>query len=374
MKTIRTIKLKFNGTHKADQILPNWLNACNWLSKIVFDSKEINSNRLSQAHYKTVREKFNLPSQLACTLFRTVSATYKTQKTMKEWNLSIYKKHSVPVVWKRDFARNKKGVTLWADLITFDDPRTIPDNWKDSKIFLKKGQWFLNLSYEIDIPEPLKKGVIVGVDQGIKRLFVATDSNGNKLFNKANHLNHKLSNIRKTRAKVQAVGTRSSRQLIKRMSDHEASVTEHAVHVASKRLVQWAVSVRARKIVLEDLSNIREASLNKGKQLRSKVNRWPYALFTFFVTYKAATVGITVEQISPKNTSRMCHKCGHIDKSNRKGFTFKCTSCGYTADADWNASKNIAGRYMSIGLNSIDTGIRKHPKKLIKEKLSHNYV
>jgi putative transposase len=363
VKTIRTIKLKFSGQHKAGQILPNWLAACNWLSEIVFKSKEINSNRLAKSYYGIVREKFQLPSQLTCTLFRTVSATYKSMKTKKEWNLAIYKKKSIPIVWKRDFARTKKGITLWADPIAFNDPRTIPDHWKDSKIFLQDSQWYLNLSYEIDIPEPITAGAIVGVDQGIKRLFVASDSNNNKLFYKANHLNHKLSNIRKARAKVQAVGTRSSRKLIKRMSGHEASVTEHAAHVASKRLVQWACDNGARKIVIEDLSNIRDASLKKGKQLRSKVQRWPYGLFTFFVTYKAAAKGITVEVVSPKNTSRMCSKCGHIDKSNRNGFAFKCTSCGYTADADYNASKNIASRYMSIGLNSIATGSCKSPER-----------
>jgi IS605 OrfB family transposase len=363
VKTIRTIKLKFSGQHKAGQILPNWLAACNWLSEIVFKSKEINSNRLAKSYYGIVREKFQLPSQLTCTLFRTVSATYKSMKTKKEWNLAIYKKKSIPIVWKRDFARTKKGITLWADPIAFNDPRTIPDHWKDSKIFLQDSQWYLNLSYEIDIPEPITAGAIVGVDQGIKRLFVASDSNNNKLFYKANHLNHKLSNIRKARAKVQAVGTRSSRKLIKRMSEHEASVTEHAAHVASKRLVQWACDNGARKIVIEDLSNIRDASLKKGKQLRSKVQRWPYGLFTFFVTYKAAAKGITVEVVSPKNTSRMCSKCGHIDKSNRNGFAFKCTSCGYTADADYNASKNIASRYMSIGLNSIATRSCKSPER-----------
>ena len=357
------MKIKFTGQHKADKLLPHWLSACNWLSKIVFETKEINSNRLAQAYYKTVREKFNLPSQLTCTLFRTISAAYKTQKTKKEWHLSIYKKQSIPIVWKRDFARTKKNITLWSDPISFQDSRTIPDNWKDSKIFIKENQWYLNLSYEIDITEPLTTGTIIGVDQGIKRLFVATDFNNNKLFYKANHLNNKLSNIRRTRAKVQAVGTRSSRQLLRRMSGHEASVTEHAVHVASKRLVNWADSVGARKIVLEDLSNIREASKSKGKTLRSRINRWPYGKFTFCVTYKAASKGVSVEVVSPKNTSRMCHRCGHIDKSNRDGFLFKCTSCGYTADADWNASKNIAGRSMSIGLNSIDMGRSKSPRK-----------
>jgi len=369
VKTIRTIKLKFTGSHKAYEILPSWLNALNWLSKIVFESREINSNRLSKAYYRTVREKFKLPSQLTCTLFRTVSATYKTQKTKKLWNFCTYKKKSIPIVWKRDFARTKKGVSLWNNIITFDDPREIPGNWKDSKIFLKDKQWFLNLSYGIDIREPLIKGNIVGVDQEIKRLFVASDSNGNKLFYKANNLNNnlnnKLSNIRRTKAKIQAVGTRSSRRLLKRMSGHEASVTEHAVHVASKRLVQWSHSIGVKKIIIEDLSNIRKASLSKGKTLRSKVHVWPYGMFTFFITYKANALGITVEKVSPRNTSRMCSKCGHVDKSNRNGFVFKCISCGYFADADWNASKNIAGRSMYIGLNLIYTGRCKPPKKLV---------
>jgi putative transposase len=377
VKTIRTIKLKFSGNHKANEILPNWLNALNWLSQIVFDQKDTNSNRLATAYYKTAREKFNLPSQLTCSLFRTVSATYKTQKTRhKKWSLAEFKKPSIPVIWRRDFSRSKKGVTLWADPITFDDSRPIPDHWKDSKITLKGKQWYLNLSYEIDVPEPKTIGHIIGVDQGLKRLFVATDSKNNKLFYKANYLNQKLFNIRKTRAKVQAVGTRSSRQLLQRMSGHEASVTEHAVHVASKRLVNWADSIGARKIVLEDLSNIREASNSKGKTLRSRVNRWPYGMFTFFVTYKAQAKGIAVEMVSPRNTSRMCHKCGHIDKFNRNGFLFRCVACGCTADADWNASKNIAGRSMSIGLNSMDTGSSKSPRKLgyTFEMVAHNSV
>lgn len=80
------------------------------------------------------------------------------------------------------------------------------------------------------------------------------------------------------------------------------------------------------------------------------------------MTYKANNIGIAVETVSPKNTSRMCSKCGHVSKDNRIGFAFKCKACGYKADADWNASKNIAGRAMSIGLNSIDTGSHKPPK------------
>ncbi|WP_255309451.1 transposase [Rhodococcus wratislaviensis] len=33
-----------------------------------------------------------------------------------------------------------------------------------------------------------------------------------------------------------------------------------------------------------------------------------------FVTYKAASVGVPVEVIDPRNTSRTCYPCGHVDK------------------------------------------------------------
>ena len=44
-------------------------------------------------------------------------------------------------------------------------------------------------------------------------------------------------------------------------------------------------------------------------------------------------------------TSRTCHKCGHVAKENRESqAVFHCVECGYRANADVNAAKNILGR------------------------------
>lgn len=44
-------------------------------------------------------------------------------------------------------------------------------------------------------------------------------------------------------------------------------------------------------------------------------------------------------------TSQACHKCGHVAKENRESqAVFKCVECGYRANADVNAAKNILGR------------------------------
>ena len=365
MKAIRTGKLKISGSTKADGLLIVWLKAANWLSDIAFEIEEMNSNRLAKAHYANLRE-MGLPSQLACSICKTVCATYKTAKANKRWRLAKFSRAVIPVVWKRDFNRTQKGVTLWGELLTVTDSRPLPEGaWKDSKIKRIGKQWFLCLAHEVEIPEPKTEGCIVGVDMGIKRMLVATNSDHPKtFFFHGGVLNHRRSCIRRTRAAVQSVGTRSARRLLRRMSGHEAAVTAHLLHTASKALVSYAVEVGARRIVVENLENIRDSSLSKGKDLCSKVHRWPYADMRFKIGYKAAAVGIELEAVSPRNTSRGCSACGHVSASNRKGLQFCCQKCGYKDDADRQASKNIRARSVSIACNATETGSLKAPKSI----------
>lgn len=365
MKAVRTIKLKIAGSTKADRVLAIWLTASNWLSKIVFDTKELNSNRLQRAHYAQLRE-MGLQAQLACSACKVVCATYKSQRSNKRWSLTRFSRPVIPLVLKRDFNRTRKGVTLWGEVLTIRDPRPLPDGkWLGSNLRLIRGQWFLSLTHETEIPEPKTKGCIVGVDMGIKRMLVATNSaNSKPFFFHGGELNHRRSCIRRTRAAVQSVGSKSSRRLLRRMSGNEAAVTEHLLHVASKALVGYAVEVGARKIVVEELTNIRDGSVSKGKDLRSRVHRWPYANARFKITYKAEAVGIAVESVSPRNTSRACHKCGHVSASSRKGLHFCCQKCGHKGDADQEASKNIRARSVSIACNAGETGICKAPQSI----------
>ena len=340
-----------------------YLAAACWVSKQVFESKELNSNRLHKSFYGTVREKFGIPSQLSCSLFRQVTASYKTLKSLGQWRLCTYRSPVMPLTYRRDFGRTKAGVTILGGCVTLTHPRLPETGWKDSKVKRVGRVWYLCLCHEVEIPELKTEGCIVGVDTGIKRLLVATNSaNSKTFFFKGGVLNHRRTCIRRTRASVQSVGTRSSRRLLRRMSGHEAAVTGHLLHVASKALVGYAVEVGARRIVLEDLSNIRDASLNNGKDLRSKVHRWPYAEARFKVGYKASAVGIETELVNPKNTSRGCNACGHVSASNRKGFHFNCKKCGHCDDADRNASKNIRARSVSLAHVARETGSHKSPK------------
>lgn len=54
---------------------------------------------------------------------------------------------------------------------------------------------------------------------------------------------------------------------------------------------------------------------------------------------------VSVIEVDPRNTSRICYECGHACKENRESqAVFRCVQCGHTAHADTNAAKNILAR------------------------------
>ena len=60
-----------------------------------------------------------------------------------------------------------------------------------------------------------------------------------------------------------------------------------------------------------------------------------------------------VIEMDARNTSRMCRRCGHIDKANRRTQSkFECVSCGHRDNADVNAALNI----QALGTRAIGRG------------------
>lgn len=364
---IRTTKFKLGNSAEFDELCGKFLDACNWLAPIVYSSKQTNSVKLHAEYYTIIKEKFELPSQLVCSSFKYVSAAFLSQKSKKQWHPTFFKRQVIPIVWKRDFSMTKtKGLCFWGKPMGIADKRLPPvSTWKDSKLQKRDNCWYLILCHTVELPEVKTEGCIVGVDSGIKRIFTATNSANSKTFTfSGGTLNHKRRCIRKVRSKVQTKKTKSAKRLLKRMSKHESGITNQLMHTASKQLVQYAESVGARRIAMENLGNIREASLAKGKNLRSKVCRWPYSQGQFFVKYKAEAKGIAFELVSPKNTSRGCPLCGHIDSRNRNGLYFRCLLCGYKGDADRVASVNIRNRSVVTRHNLVTTGSNNTPESL----------
>jgi IS605 OrfB family transposase len=348
MKAIRTVKLKLTSeTTRFTEVATNYRNACNWLSPIVFALRKPSTPaQLSKEFYTTIREKFQLPSQVTCSLFRHVVSTYRTMKSNKQWELAIFKKLIVPLCWRRDFSvTSKSPLSIWGKPVTFQSKEIPVGQWSDSKLKYSGRQWYLCLTVEIDIPDVKTKGTIVGVDSGIKNILTATDKKTNKtLYISGSVLNHRRLCLRQTKAKVASVGTPSAHRLLKRLSGREKSVTQHLIHTASKQLVAFAESVDARSIVMEDLTGIRKSKKPTHHKQRARNNRWPFRQCQFYISYKAAAKGIGVEFVSPAHTSQSCPICGHTEKANRNGLKFRCVICNFCDNSDRVGSINIGLR------------------------------
>jgi len=99
-----------------------------------------------------------------------------------------------------------------------------------------------------------------------------------------------------------------------------------------------------RGIALEELTHINVRS-TVAKAQRDSRSKWAFSQLRLFIAYKAMLAGIPLVIIDPKNTSRQCSACGHIDEKNRPTRAdFRCVCCGHSENADLNAAKNIRNR------------------------------
>ncbi len=177
----------------------------------------------------------------------------------------------------------------------------------------------------------------LGVDVGI--VNIATTSDGDRMSGA--RLNRYRKRQQRIRKRLQAKKTSSARRLLKKRRRKEARFAADVNHQISKRIVAEAERT-GRGIAIEGLRGIRAVSYDVYKR---QLHSWAFARLGQFLAYKAQRVGVVLVQVDPAYTSQQCHRCGWIDKKNRRSqASFICGRCGFVGHADHNAAHNIAAR------------------------------
>lgn len=172
------------------------------------------------------------------------------------------------------------------------------------------------------IPKPVIKtsGNEIGVDQGMKD--VVTCSNGFTPNKKCIH-GHSLESIMRKMS-----NKKKGSKAFKRAQDHRTN------------FVNWSINQL-------NLSNIKEVKfeqvVNIGfKQGKSRLmSHWTNTIICDKLKSYCEEEGVRFTLVPSVYRSQRCNSCGIVRKSNRKGKEYKCKHCGYTADADLNASMNL---------------------------------
>jgi len=82
----------------------------------------------------------------------------------------------------------------------------------------------------------------------------------------------------------------------------------------------------------------------QNRSLAKSVMDASWGAFLDILTDKAERAGHCVIRVNPRYTSQLCNRCGEIVQKSLSVRTHICPFCGYLADRDVNAAKNILGR------------------------------
>jgi len=354
MKLTRTIKLKLDIPET--EILSTvqaYTKAYNLICQQGWQDNDYNAISLHHKTYKTVREQFNLPSQLA------ISARTKATESLKSVRSKIIKKKKAtqPVSKQCSIRYDKNSIAIWFDkekisLLTINGrkkyPIQVPYYFKQyitwnkcsAELIIRNHIVFLNIVVSTEKTDIPKINTYIGIDRGIKKIAVTSE----KQFFSGSEIKRITDKCEKLKSKLQSKGTKSAKRHLKKLSKKVNRYRRDINHCIAKQVVQ---SVKpGSTIVLEELTGIRQ-NVRLRKKQRTEVHKWNFYQFEQFLKYKAEEKGIQVEYVSARYTSQKCSKCGHISRSNRKTQSnFKCVQCSYQLNADLNAAFNIKQNYL----------------------------
>ena len=318
--------------------------ACNWLAERAFELKSADKYKLQQLHYHDMREQFGLSAQMTLLAIHKVAAAYKRDKA----TLCHFGDHSAIAYDQRILSFKAMDRV---SLLTISGRILLPyvagpyhrarleGVRGQSDLVFRKNQWFLYVTVDVPDGSPVDPEGWLGVDLGIRNLAVDSDGEANSgaAVEAARRRYQRLRNT------LRSIGTKSAKRHLKKIADREARFRSHTSHCISKHIVAKAKDT-ARGIAIENLTGIRQQTTVRKAQ-RAMCSGWAFLQLRAFLSYKAAIAGVKLVAVDPRNTSRTCLACGHIDRANRRSQSeFRCTACGFADNADHVGAVNIARR------------------------------
>lgn len=352
-----TLLLKLLPSEEQKQMLLKTMEqfnaACNYVSRVAYNYRTASQVKLHKLTYKDIREQFGLSAQMAVRVIGKVAEAYKRDKNklhhFKPYGAMVYD-HRILTIKFPDHV----------SILTLDGRQVMPFVFKNYRqldlrrvrgqadLVYRNGEFYLAVC--VDVPEPPTSEPLdwLGVDLGI--VNIATDSDGHAYSGEQVRAVRKHYSELRSQLQKQAATKRKARKrpksILRRLraiSGRERRFVTNINHIVAKELVAKAQGT-GRGIALENLSGIRGRTTVSRAQRRD-LNSWAFYQLRTFIEYKARLAGIPVVLVDPRNTSRTCPVCGHVDKRNRPDQAhFKCISCGYAGPADAVAAENIRRR------------------------------
>ncbi|MFE3983422.1 IS607 family element RNA-guided endonuclease TnpB [Nocardia tengchongensis] len=220
---------------------------------------------------------------------------------------------------------------------------------RSATVSLRAGRWFVSFSVEVDRAERVAvcPGSVVGVDLGVKSLAVL--SNGERISNPRclDRAQQELRRLQRQSARRRGPDRRRASVPSRRWMQTRARIaTLHArvadslrdgLHKLTTRLVREHGTV-----VVEDLN---VAGMLANRRPARRIADAGFGELRRQLDYKMGWAAGTLHVADRWYPSfKTCSSCGVVKTKLRLGErTFICDHCGFVADPDLNAARNLAG-------------------------------
>jgi putative transposase len=200
------------------------------------------------------------------------------------------------------------------------------------------GHWYALIVCELPAPgdqlQPDDNRPAIGIDVGLK-VFLA-DSEGETIENPHYYRTSQATLRRKQRRlSARVKGSHRRKKAARAVAKTHLKIERQRRDFHFKTAKRYADAYKT--IVVEDL-NIRGLARSK---LSKSILDAGWSAFLGILTDKAASAGGQVIRINPRFTTQKCSNCGAFVQKSLSVRTHICTACGYVADRDVNAAKNI---------------------------------
>jgi IS605 OrfB family transposase len=225
--------------------------------------------------------------------------------------------------------------------------------WQFTTVEMVKrdGEWYAHFVLKKAVEVPDEPETLIAIDRGEHNLAVAVAISRSSPDKPMKGQFWRGEEIKRIKGLYDHIRRRlQEKKLLKKVKElkgKERRKVNQQLHVIANQVIAYAKQFPRPMIVMEDLTGIRD-SFYKSKELNRRFHSLSFRKLQKIIEYKAFLEGIDavyLEKKLVKDTSRTCHRCGHV--AQVKGRIFKCPKCGMEYDRDLNACVNIARRVMS---------------------------
>ena len=232
----------------------------------------------------------------------------------------------------------------------------LPRNKKTSnpRVTFDGRHWWISVGFQESFESQELTNESIGVDVGLKELFVASngmkerninkDAKVKKLLKRKKSAQRDMSRRFKKGVKIQSAGYEKAKAEHLRLSRKITNIRNNHIHQATAKLVK----TKPMRIVVEDLSI---SNLLKNKKLSKAFSSQKLNFFFQCLSYKCEKYGIAyVKADKWFASSKICSCCGvKYDHSvqpegqwSLKIREWRCVPCNSHHDRDLNASINLS--------------------------------